>query len=76
MLRLIWKAGCLETCTSGLGLGPGGSSPAYTTLRALPKLQCLDLQTSQVTDAGLEHLKGFTTLVDLYLAETQVTDAG
>jgi len=29
--RIIWKAGCLETCTSGLGLGPGGSSPAYTT---------------------------------------------
>ena len=21
--RTIWKAGCLETCTSGLGLGPG-----------------------------------------------------
>ena len=21
--RIIWKAGCLETCTSGLGLGPG-----------------------------------------------------
>ena len=23
VLRIIWKAGCLETCTSGLGLGPG-----------------------------------------------------
>jgi len=21
--RIVWKAGCLETCTSGLGLGPG-----------------------------------------------------
>ncbi len=21
--RIIWKAGCLETCMSGLGLGPG-----------------------------------------------------
>ena len=29
--RIIWKAGCLETCTSGLGLGPGCNSPAYTT---------------------------------------------
>ena len=29
--RIIWKAGCLETCTSGLGLGSGCNSPAYTT---------------------------------------------
>lgn len=29
--RIIWKAGCLETCTSGLGLGPGCNSLAYTT---------------------------------------------
>ena len=21
--RIVWKAGCLETCMSGLGLGPG-----------------------------------------------------
>ena len=31
--RIIWKAGCLETCTSGLGLGPGCNSTAYTTRR-------------------------------------------
>ena len=31
VLRIIWKAGCLETCTSGLGLGSGCNSPAYTT---------------------------------------------
>jgi hypothetical protein len=37
MLRIIWKAGCLETCTSGLGLGSGCNSPAYTT-RPLPAL--------------------------------------
>ena len=30
----------------------------------------------QVTDAGLEHLKGLTHLKILYLADTQVTDAG
>ncbi len=30
--RNIWKAGCLETCRSGLGLGPGWNSPAYTTM--------------------------------------------
>src|ERR1039458_3954177 len=33
VLRTIWKAGCLETCTSGLGLGPGCNSTAYTTDR-------------------------------------------
>ena len=33
-LRIIWKAGCLETCTSGLGLGSGCNSPAYTTSSA------------------------------------------
>ena len=22
-IKTVWKAGCLETCTSGLGLGPG-----------------------------------------------------
>jgi DNA modification methylase len=29
--RNIWKAGCLETCTSGLGLGSGCNPPTYTT---------------------------------------------
>ena len=28
--RIVWKAGCLETCTSGLGFGPGCNSAAYT----------------------------------------------
>src|SRR5215469_16345965 len=30
-LRKIWKAGCLETYMSGLGLGAGCNSPLYTT---------------------------------------------
>ena len=38
MLRIIWKAGCLETCTSGLGLGPGCNSPAYTTCVLTPEM--------------------------------------
>ena len=29
--RNTWKAGCLETCTSGLGLGSRWNSSAYTT---------------------------------------------
>ena len=36
----------------------------------------LDLGDAQITDAGIEHLKGFTSLSTLYLNNTQVTDAG
>ena len=32
--------------------------------------------TSKITDAGLEHLKGFAELRDLWLDATGVTDAG
>jgi len=31
---------------------------------------------TQVTNAGLEHLKGMTSLTPLYLFQTKVTDAG
>ena len=34
------------------------------------------LMDTQVTDAGLEHLKGMTNLRYLHLGDTQVTDAG
>jgi hypothetical protein len=34
------------------------------------------LVNTQVTDAGLERLKGFTQLQTLFLGNTQVTDAG
>jgi hypothetical protein len=36
----------------------------------------VDLSASQVTDAGLEHLKGLTNLGVLDLVATQVSDAG
>jgi hypothetical protein len=36
----------------------------------------VQLDDTQVTDAGLEHLKGLTQLQELDLASTQVTDAG
>ena len=35
-----------------------------------------DLARTQVTDAGLEHLKGLTQLQALFLDSTQITDAG
>ena len=36
----------------------------------------LSLDDTQVTDAGLEHLKGLTSLRSLFLGDTYVTDAG
>ena len=35
-----------------------------------------DLARTQITDAGLEHLKGLTQLQALFLDSTQITDAG
>ena len=42
----------------------------------MPQLQRLDISHTQVTDAGLGHLKGLTQLDALWLNGTQVTDAG
>ncbi len=36
----------------------------------------VDLESTKVTDAGLEHLEGFTKLQRLNLANTKVTDEG
>jgi Leucine-rich repeat (LRR) protein len=42
----------------------------------LQNLEELDLSNSQITDAGLAHLKTLTKLEDLDLSATNVTDAG
>ena len=40
-IRILWKAGRLETCTSGLGLGSRCNSSAYTTwLAPLQRVEC------------------------------------
>jgi len=36
----------------------------------------VDLDSTKVTDAGLEHLKGLTKLEELYFSSPKVTDAG
>ena len=36
----------------------------------------VDLDSTKVIDADLEHLKGFTKLKELLLADTRITDAG
>jgi len=46
-------------------------------LESLKRVRNVDLiNRTQVTDAGLKHLKGVTSLRALQLANTQVTDAG
>ena len=45
-------------------------------LRALTKLESIDLGNSNITDAGLEHLKRLTNLETLFLGNTQITDIG
>ena len=42
----------------------------------MSELNMLDLNFTQVTDAGLVHLTGLTKLKDLRLVGTQVTDQG
>ena len=44
------------------------------TLDDIP--QSLDLQGTQLTDSGLEHLKGLTNMGSLNLSSTQIGDAG
>ncbi len=44
------------------------------TLDDIP--QSLDLQGTQLTDSGLEHLKGLTNMDSLNLSSTQIGDAG
>ena len=39
-------------------------------------MQSLDLQQTNVGDKGLEHLKGLTSLRELNVRQTKVTDAG
>ena len=50
--------------------------PLSGYLETLPNLKTLSLYDMQVTDAGLEHLKGLTKLEYLTLWYTQVSDAG
>lgn len=45
-------------------------------VKGLPGLQTLELESTQVTDAGLAHLEGLTHLKELTLVNTEVTDAG
>jgi len=51
---------------------PGGVHDPVGVL----KVERVNLVDTEVTDAGLEHLKGLKSLLILYLGSTEVTDAG
>ena len=49
----------------------------YVTLgRTSGEVVGINLEKTQVTDGGLVHLKGMTSLADLSLSYTKITDAG
>ena len=50
------------------------TSPTVFLIRVL--FDGLGLWSTQITDAGLMHLKGLTNLEELGLSSTRVTDAG
>jgi hypothetical protein len=45
-------------------------------LRASTQLQTLVLGRTELTNAGLEHLKGLSHLEELFLGGTKITEAG
>lgn len=47
-----------------------------TRLQSHSELQTLGLHDTQITNAGLVHLKGLTNLQNLGIGRTQITDAG
>ena len=63
-----------DVTVMGLRSSAGDDEAIYLT--RLTALEVLFLTESQITDAGLEHLKGMTKLGLLCLSDTQVTDAG
>ena len=57
-------------------VGTKATDTALASLKALPEVQLLVLERSNVSDAGLERLEGLTMLQGLFLSNTKVTDAG
>jgi hypothetical protein len=42
----------------------------------MPRLECLDLSSTAITDEGLRHLSGLSSLLFLCLDYTQISDRG
>ncbi|CAI5476876.1 unnamed protein product [Closterium sp. Yama58-4] len=59
-----------------LGSSSGFSAEGIKHLYRLPRLECLNLHCTDVSDSALEGIGSLTSLTDLYLRKTKVTDAG
>ena len=68
--------GDVEIIDAAIRRSLGLSPDTPITVEHQESLTALYLWGTQVTDAGLEHLKGLTSLTSLDLSGTQVTDAG
>ena len=66
----------LEIIDRAIRRSLGLSADAPITAEHRESVETLDLSRTQVSDAGLEHLKGLTSLTALDLSGTQVTDEG
>ena len=57
-------------------LGKNAGDPELALIKALPKVEQLDLRNTAITNAGLANLEGLATLTHLHLEGTGVTDEG
>jgi serine/threonine protein kinase len=74
---LLWGLGELVDLNLGGSAQKVNEDRLVATIAALPKLRSINLNRSQMSDAGLEKLKGKAqTLRNVNLRRTQVTEAG
>ncbi|QDU49984.1 leucine-rich repeat domain-containing protein [Gimesia panareensis] len=64
------------TVTDIYGQNSSISDDELRWLKKNPKLDNIDLSSTQISDAGLSHLKGHTNLRSLLISDNQITDAG
>ena len=78
--HLGFLARCPNLVSLGLGKDPSEAGAVtdatLLVLRHCPRLECLGLNCSRVTDAGLVHLHGLERLKELFVERTPVTAAG
>ena len=79
LLLVMGMVGCGEKENAGNAVDPVTAleklgAKIYRTVG--PEIDTVDLNDTQVTDAGLVHLTGMTKMVSLHLDGTPITDAG
>ena len=72
-LGVMFCSGCTTERRLELRLG---ASEGSVSVNEQGEVSRVILNNTQITDAGLVHLKGLTRLGVLYLENTQITDAG